>query len=81
MADTPSLADLEGSLRMAETRFYEASEKSRCAQREETAALNALNDAQKAFDVAVNNVRLAASGGDWKTERDRRHWTKGATAE
>lgn len=81
MADALSIADLEGVLRMAQTRFDEASSNANRARRDETVAATALNSAQRAFDKAVATLRLSATGGDWKTERDRRHWTKGEAAE
>lgn len=42
------------------------------ARSAETGARNRLNDAQKAFDAAVDKLRGSARAGDWMENRQRR---------
>jgi len=60
------ISDAENKLREATTRFNQADQKYRTASSERTAALNAVNDAQKAFDKALGDLRGSAPvDTDW----------------
>lgn len=61
-----SLADLEQVLAAALNAHRTARTASEAASRNETAALNALNAAQKALDDRIQSLRAAApKGSDW----------------
>lgn len=59
------LDDALAALRTAQTLYAGAKEAREVASREETSALNKLNEAQKQFDAAVATVREAP---EWGTE-------------
>lgn len=60
-----SLADLETNLLNAQTAYDQCQRVAAAARRDETAALNRLNDAQKQFDQHVDDMRKGAKAGDW----------------
>ena len=62
----PALNDLQG----AQNAWEEARELENRASSDTTAALNRLNNAQKAVDSLMAEVR-EAGGGDWESERRR----------
>lgn len=64
-----SIDDAKVLLSIAQSEFEVAEGDYRQASRVRTAALNKLNDAQKAFDAAVDDLRgFAPAGSDWKTK-------------
>ena len=70
MTDKPSLADLEKALNAATEHFRSTSARAAAVRREETDATNRMNDAQKAFDARIDEMRKAApQGSDWKSDR------------
>lgn len=64
-----SITEKHEKLKEAESLYEIAKTKARIASSEETDALNRLNEAQKAFDSAVEKVRQGSPGGDWKNCR------------
>lgn len=67
MADKPDMAALQKALDEAIEAKRVADQKKAFASGVATDALNALNDAQKAFDAGVQSIRADArrAGGDW----------------
>ena len=69
MSDTKKV-DLQAAQRVLDTATYEydaAAAVTEIARRDETAALNRLNAAQKAFDAALAEIRKAAPArSDWQ---------------
>lgn len=63
-----TVEDAKVLLQTAQSAFEDVEQAYRQASHVRTAALNNLNDAQKAFDAAVNDLRgFAPSGSRWKT--------------
>lgn len=72
----PSLEEAAEALRRAAETYQARKEDKEAASRAETAALNTLNDRQKAFDAAVDRTRktLGHSGSDWSTKMAKGVW-------
>lgn len=71
------LSDLEVELAGARNQYEEARERASVASREETIALNRLNQAQKAFDERVRELRAEAPArSDWGNRRTRAQSTE-----
>lgn len=73
MADKPkSIASLEVEIVEATIAYESARAEGQAARKRETAALNRLNNAQKEFAKAVDELRsIAPVGSDWRTSKDR----------
>ena len=55
-------------LKEAESIYEQAQIAASMARREETEAVNRLNDAQRAFDAEVEAVKKKSPGGVWRDE-------------
>ena len=65
-----SIDDAKVLLSTAQSEFETADRNYREVSRAGAEALNRLNDAQKAFDAAVDDLRgFAPDGSDWKSTR------------
>jgi len=65
-----SIDDARVLLSTAQSEFEAAEQEYREASKVRTASLNKLNDAQKAFDAAVDDLRgFAPDCSDWKLTR------------
>lgn len=62
-----TLSALEHELSIATQVLFEATTRTESAQRQETDALNRLNEKQREFDAAVASIKKQAPRGtDWK---------------
>ena len=71
MKEELSIEQAKKNLDIASNRWQEKHDQSRAASRAETAALNNLNNAQKAFDKVVDAIREdSAQQSEWNRKRN-----------